>query len=209
MFMKLYKATHPSHTRDTKAAQTSFHRHLSKEMEMKAAKYTFATLTLVTASLGAWAMGGPGGMMGQEGACDHPGGMMSRMHQGDPAKMQQRMQEHQAQRQTKLKEALKLTAAQEPAWTAFTEAMKPAMDMTKLRAQRDEMQKLTTPERIDRMQALHTEREAAMKKRAEATKTFYASLTAEQKIVFDQQAMSHHRGSEGRGMGKGPRPAAN
>jgi Spy/CpxP family protein refolding chaperone len=51
------------------------------------------------------------------------------------------------------------------------------------------------------MKALHAERmaemTAAMDKRAEATKTFYAALTPEQQKVFDAQAM------QGRGAHKG------
>jgi hypothetical protein len=49
------------------------------------------------------------------------------------------------------------------------------------------MEKLSTPERIDQMQALHAQREAEMKKRGDATKTFYAGLSAEQKKTFDAE----------------------
>jgi Spy/CpxP family protein refolding chaperone len=119
---------------------------------------------------------GPGGMMG------HGGG--SRMGQGDPAKMEQMM----VKRNADLKAKLKLTPEQEGAWTAYTAATKPHGNMMK-HPDRAEMQKLTTPERIDKMRALRaqhmTEMNAAMDKHFESTKTLYAALNDEQKKVFD------------------------
>jgi periplasmic protein CpxP/Spy len=114
---------------------------------------------------------------------------MAREHHGrfDPAKLQERM----ARRQAELKQKLQLAPAQESAWTAYTSAMKPPARMQ--RPDRAEFAKLTTPERIDRMQALHATRSAEMGKRAEATKAFYAALTAEQKKVFDAESL-HRRG---------------
>lgn len=115
-----------------------------------------------------------GGMMGH-------GGM-----QGDPAKMAQMHAKHLSD----LKAKLKITASQEAAWNTFADSMKPPADMGK-RPDRAEMDKLTTPERIDKMRAMHKERmatmEAAMDKRAEATKTFYAALSPEQKKTFDAE----------------------
>jgi Spy/CpxP family protein refolding chaperone len=127
---------------------------------------------------------------------------MAREHHGrfDPARMQERM----AQRQAALKQQLQLTAAQEGAWTAFTSAMKPPAGMQ--RPDRAEFAKLTTPERIDRMRAMRAARSAEMDKRADATKTFYAALTAEQKKVFDAQSLhrgGHRGGHHGGGHHKG------
>ena len=117
----------------------------------------------------------------------------------DPAKMQAMRAQHQAA----LKEKLKITAAQEGAWTAFTSSLQPPADMHKRRMEiRAEMDKLTTPERIDKMRALRAERDAAMDQRASATKTFYAALSPEQQKVFDAQRM---RGGEGHGRGHGRR----
>ena len=120
---------------------------------------------------------------------------MAREHHGrhDPAKMQQ----HMERRNAELKQKLQLTSAQEPAWTAYTAAMKPPANMK--RPDRAEFEKLTTPERIDRMQAMRAARGAEMDKRATATKTFYSALTAEQKKVFDAQGWRGH--GEGRGHG--------
>ena len=72
------------------------------------------------------------------------------------------------------------------------------------RPTREDMAKLTTPERIDKMKALRTEQHAvmslAMDKRGEATKTFYAVLTPEQQKVFDEKTMRQGHGQKG---GKG------
>ena len=133
---------------------------------------------------GPGAPGGPGGPAAH-GMRDHGGRM-------DPAKMQERM----AKRQAELKQKLQITSAQEGAWTSWTTAMKPPAGMK--RPDRAEFEKLSTPERIDRMRAMRTERMAAMDKRADATKTFYAALTPEQKKVFDaESARRGHRGHGG------------
>jgi hypothetical protein len=54
-----------------------------------------------------------------------------------------------------------------------------------------DMEKLSTPERIDKMRSERAQHMAdmntAMDKRDEATKTFYATLSAEQKKVFDAE----------------------
>lgn len=117
----------------------------------------------------------------------------------DPAKMQARIAQHQAE----LKAKLKLTPAQEGAWTAFTASMQPPVHGARpdRAAMKAEFDKLTTPERIDRMRALRAQRmaemNAAMDKRGDATKTFYAALNADQQKVFDSQRMG--RGGKGHG----------
>jgi periplasmic protein CpxP/Spy len=108
-----------------------------------------------------------------------------RDHRMDPAKMQERM----AKRQAALKQKLQLSPGQEGAWNAWTAAMKPG-DFK--RPERGEFDKLTTPERIDRMRAMRDQHIAQMDKRAEATKAFYATLTPEQKKTFDAE-MAHGR----------------
>jgi periplasmic protein CpxP/Spy len=126
-----------------------------------------------------------------------------RMGRHDPAKMQAMM----AKRQAEMKAKLKITPAQEGAWTSFTAAMQPPARMggRPTPEQRAEFAKLTTPERIDKMRALRTERmtqmSAAMDKRGEATKTFYAALTPEQQKVFDTEHKKHgpHGGRGGPG----------
>jgi periplasmic protein CpxP/Spy len=142
--------------------------------------------------------------------------MHDRMHRGDTSSMRERMfgnhQERIAKRQAELKAKLKITPAQEGAWTTFAAAMQPPANMAggmmgmrhdpKVKA---DMDKLTTPERIDKMRALRAERmttmTAEMDKRGAATKAFYAVLSSEQKAVFDAVAM--HGGRHGMGMGGG------
>jgi Spy/CpxP family protein refolding chaperone len=131
-----------------------------------------------------------GGMMGHGG-----------MH-GDPAKMEQMHAKHHAN----LKAKLKITASQEAAWSSFTASMKPPADMGK-RPDRAEMEKLTTPERLDKMRAMHKERmaamDAAMDKRTEATKAFYAVLTPEQQKIFDAEHSKMDRHGKDGHRGKG------
>lgn len=140
-------------------------------------------------------------MMGASGAMRHDGpmGMRGKM---DPAKMEAMI----AKRHAALKAKLKITAEQEAAWTTFAAAMKPPSAMTHKRPDRAELDKLSTPERIDKMRALRTERMAAMNaemdKRDEAVKAFYATLNAEQKKVFDaEHARMGGRHGEHRGPG--------
>ena len=54
---------------------------------------------------------------------------------------------------------------------------------------------MTTPERLDQMQAMKAMRDARMQQRAEATKVFYAILSADQKQVFDQETGRMMKGS--------------
>lgn len=117
---------------------------------------------------------------------------------------QQAHAERQAKRAahlTGLKEKLKLGAGQEAAWNAFAAAAQPGprhpgMDR---KAMHEEFAKLSTPERLDRMQALSEMRRARMAERIAATKAFYAQLSPEQQRVFDAEAMPgrHLRGHHG------------
>ncbi|WP_296923872.1 Spy/CpxP family protein refolding chaperone [Polaromonas sp.] len=130
------------------------------------------------------------------------GGHHSRhMERHDPAKMQ----EHRAKRQAELKAKLAISPAQEAAWSAWTAALQPQVRNGAQRpdhaAMRAELEKLPTPQRIDRMNALRTQRmsemNTAMAKRGDATKTFYAALNVDQQKVFDSQRMD--RGGKGHG----------
>jgi periplasmic protein CpxP/Spy len=140
-----------------------------------------------------------------------------RMHRGDGSSVRERMfgshQERMDKRQAELKAKLKITSAQEGAWTTFAAAMKPPaggmMGMRHDPKVKAEMEKLTTPERIDKMRALRAERMATMNaemdKRGAATKAFYAVLSSEQKAVFDAVAMRggrHGMGGDHGGRGE-------
>jgi protein CpxP len=128
---------------------------------------------------------------GSEGGRGAPHSMHERggHDQHDPAKMQAFM----AKRQAELKAKLNITPEQEGSWSSFTAAMKPPAMGGMERPDRAEFDKLTTPERIDKMQTLRDKRQAAMNQtmnqRGEATKAFYSTLTPEQKKVFDAESL--------------------
>ena len=127
---------------------------------------------------------------------------MERPHRADPA----RMEAHMAQRAADLKAKLKIEPAQEAAWASWTASMRPPAGQREAMAKnREEMKALSTPERIDRMKALRTQRDAEMDQRAQATKAFYAQLNAYQKGVFDSRPMmGPHGGGGGGHHGHGP-----
>lgn len=107
--------------------------------------------------------------------------------------MRAHMQEHMRQRAADLKAKLKLTPEQEGAWTTYMAALKPSADVK--RADRGDMEKLSTPQRLDKMRELRKQRDAEADKREDATRTFYAALSAEQKSVFDASTgRAHHHG---------------
>ena len=108
-------------------------------------------------------------------------------------RMHERMAKHWEQRQAELKAKLQLTPAQEPAWNAFVQGMKmPTKPLTQP-LDREALAKLSTPERLEKMNAAHEANLAAMqthiKQRTEATRTFYGQLSAEQQKVFDAQTL--------------------
>jgi protein CpxP len=144
---------------------------------------------LATAGASAMAQGAPVAPPGGPPAAGmHAGPYGAHMGRHDPAKMQAWM----AKRQAELKAKLKITPAQEGAWTTFTASMQPPAPIARLTPeQRAEFDKLSTPDRIDKMRTLRTQRmadmSAAMDKRGEATKTFYAVLTPEQQKTFDAE----------------------
>jgi hypothetical protein len=123
-----------------------------------------------------------------------------------------------------LRDILQLRADQQGALDAFVAAMQPPMDL-KEKIMRDvrEDRALPTPQRLDHMMAHFDEMRASMAARAEATKRFYAQLSAPQQKAFDALGphlgrlimgmdpgeMGHHEGGEGHhGMGRreGPPP---
>lgn len=117
---------------------------------------------------------------------------------------QQAKGDYQAKRAahlTALKDKLQLAPTQEAAWSTFTQTMQPGPrpDGVERKAMREDFANLTTPERLDRMQAMAEKRQARMADRAAAVKSFYAQLTPAQQQVFDAEAMpqdrhgKHHR----------------
>lgn len=129
------------------------------------------------------------------------------MH-GGAASHHERMTKYAEKRQADLKAKLHLTAAQEPAWNSFVQAMKPPAKPVAQSLDRDALAKLPTPERIEKMNAQHEANFAAMqtqmKQRGEAAKQFYAQLTAEQQKVFDAETVP--QGHPMMGPGRKGRP---
>jgi len=116
----------------------------------------------------------------------------------DRAKRLERFQAHRAQRLAALKQKLQLTPAQEGAWNSFSTAQQPQpRPADQARANRAEFAKLTTPQRLERMQARQAERSARFAKRIDATRSFYAALTPEQQKTFDAESMRLGRGGAG------------
>ncbi len=117
---------------------------------------------------------------------------LTRGHHGrwDPARAAQFRAERMARRLGKLKQALQITAQQEGAWSAWAGALQP---VARQRPDRAEFERLSTPERIDRIRALRAQRSAALDQRLEATKTFYAALDAQQQKVFDAAGLRFMR----------------
>lgn len=113
--------------------------------------------------------------------------------EGMEHKMSQRMEQHQKA----LHDALKLTPDQESAWAAYAGKMK-GPDIKGMQSNREEMSKLSTPERLDRMNELARQHLKSMEERSAATKSFYAGLNPEQKKAFDEY---HNHGGKGRGPG--------
>ncbi|MES2413032.1 MAG: Spy/CpxP family protein refolding chaperone [Pseudomonadota bacterium] len=154
---------------------------------------------LATVGASAMAQGAPAAPAAGPAATGKPSGPPGdRMARHDPAKMQAFI----AKRQADLKAKLKITPAQEGAWTTYTASMQPpAKGARPTPEQRAEFDKLTTPQRIDKMKEMRTQRmaqmNAAMDKRGETTKTFYAALTPDQQKVFDAEHKRHGRGGPG------------
>ncbi|WP_041674912.1 Spy/CpxP family protein refolding chaperone [Ramlibacter tataouinensis] len=145
---------------------------------------------LASLAAGATAQTAPAAPSGAAAAQEQP------RHGGrfDPAKRLERFE----QRMTELKQKLQISGSQESAWTSFTNALRPQGKPQ--RPDREALARMATPDRIDHLRALRNERMAEMDRRGEATKAFYASLTTEQKKVFDEATLRRgHHGHHGGG----------
>lgn len=128
-------------------------------------------------------------------------------HAQHQAQRQERMQKRHADHMAQLKTDLNITAAQEAAWNAFVARSTPQPRTPQAGGPSIDWSQLTTPQRLDLMQAHKAERDAAWTKRIDATKRFYATLTPEQQKVFDTQRHGgfHRTGMKGKGSGHGER----
>ncbi|HEX2547778.1 MAG TPA: Spy/CpxP family protein refolding chaperone [Ramlibacter sp.] len=159
-------------------------------------RHLLAATLLAAAGFGAIAQAQP-----QMPPAGGPGQHQMRGDHGrmDPARMEQfraQREQRRAQRLAELKQKLQITGAQENAWNTWANAMKPG---ERQRPDRAQFERMTTPERIDALRALRAQRNAAMDRRMDATKNFYATLSAEQKRTFDAESGRFMGGKGGHG----------
>ena len=161
-------------------------------------KTRFKHLMMATALVGvlgttatAWALGG------HRDEC-------TGMRDGPRAeRMQERMNQRMNERQERLKSALALTPAQAPAWETFQTAMQTHAAAANTGPNRDDWASLSTPQRMEQMQARQRERLNTMEQRLQAVKAFYAVLSPAQQKVFDSQ---YGRKAFHGGLGDGHHP---
>jgi len=134
----------------------------------------------------AQAMGAPGAQHAMQAqACHHmvDGERMGAMHKAHLAA---------------IKKQLSLTPEQDTAWAQWVESIKPVEGMGRSDMKKADWAGLTTPQRLDKMQAIHEEfsqrMAQALARHSEATKTFYAALTDAQQKTFDQVTLRHMMG---------------
>lgn len=139
------------------------------------------------------------------GSCNDAADKGSCMH----ANMAQHMQEHEA----KLHDALKLTAAQEPAWKTYTDTVH--QQMSAMQAEHSsmpspaDMQKLSAPDMMQQHLAMMQKHMAMMQTHLDALKKFYAVLTPEQQTTMNAAlAKMHHHMHDMHGPMHGAPPAA-
>lgn len=102
--------------------------------------------------------------------------------------MKEHMGERMAQRAKLLHDKLKLNPDQEEAWKALQSTMKPPAERKHL--DMAEMEKLTAPERMEKMLEQMKQHQEAMGTRLQAVKAFYAKLSPEQQKTFDQESLA-------------------
>jgi len=104
----------------------------------------------------------------------------------------ERMEQHHK----KLHEALKLTPEQEGAWKKMLDT-EPSMAKPD-HGMHDDMAKLTTPERAEKMLAHMKEQQVRMTDHVAAITSLYAVLTPEQQKTFDDFHAAQHAGKHGK-----------
>lgn len=98
-----------------------------------------------------------------------------------------------------LKTDLKLTATQEAAWTEWAGKIKvDPKTWEERRTNAESWADLPVPERMEKMLAFSKEHIAKQEERLDATKTFYATLSPEQRKTFDKEFNFEHRNRIGK-----------
>ena len=109
------------------------------------------------------------------------------------------MEQHHKQ----LHDALKLTAEQEPGWKKLMDSEQPKPS-TSGASKTEDWSKLTTPERAEKMLELGKARQEHMSEYVGALKGFYASLSVEQKKIFEDMHASQQGGMRGKPGSRNP-----
>jgi protein CpxP len=133
----------------------------------------------------------------------HHGGEQNGWHHGG------QMGERMAHFRARLHDKLKLSAAQETAWTAYVAATTPPKPAAgahpdgKGQGQHPDFSSMTAPQKLQMFDDMQKKRLAMQESHLAAMKTFYATLTPEQQKTFDHainMAMHHrhHHHHEGR-----------
>jgi hypothetical protein len=144
---------------------------------------------LIAAGFSAAAFAAPA--MPDHAGPEHSGMPGMQQHQG--GNWQERIARHQAM----LHDKLKLSASQEAAWKTYIAAATPPAPPS--RPDRAEWEKLSAPERMEKMLAMMKEREAHMATQLQAMKTFYATLSPLQQQIFNDNVGFRPRHGHGRG----------
>ena len=100
--------------------------------------------------------------------------------------------ERGAQHLVNLKAGLALEPQQESAWQSFAASL--GAEPMRRDISRDEMAKLSTPERLDKLQTMRKQREARVGQIADATRDFYKQLKPEQQAKFDESTRRFRHG---------------
>jgi protein CpxP len=101
--------------------------------------------------------------------------------------------ERAAKHAKRLHDKLQITAAQEPAWSAWSSAMQPVRPAGP-RPDREEWKSLSTPDRMERQMTMMKDMESRLSTQLAATKTFYAALNPLQRTIFDDNMNAGPRG---------------
>lgn len=161
-------------------------------------KTSIVAALIATSAVGATAMA-------RGGECDGMRGGPSGWTEMSSEKMKARMTERVELRAARLELALALTPEQKPAWQAFKTALKDRSEHMALQmeARAKAVQPKTVLERMDRMAEMSALRQTEMADMRKAVESFYGTLSAAQKTVFDAEfdRMGRRHGLDGRGMG--------
>jgi periplasmic protein CpxP/Spy len=90
--------------------------------------------------------------------------------------------QHEQEMMTDLHTVLRIRPDQEEAFQLFAASMHPP---DRGPPEMEDLEHLTTPELIDRLNARHAAHDADQRRRGQAVKRFYAALSPEQRQVFD------------------------